>query len=86
MASGSDSVVVVTPAADDLAAVVRSAGGRVTEINGDAVTVTDLSSAEIGELALRSRLVLHELTPQRASLEDTFVELTGELVDAGRAS
>jgi ABC-2 type transport system ATP-binding protein len=87
MASGSaGSVMVVTPSPADLAAVVTAAGGRVTDTVGEMVTVADLTAAEIGELALRSRLALHELTPQRASLEDTFVELTGELVDAGRAS
>jgi ABC-2 type transport system ATP-binding protein len=71
------SVQVVTPDADRLAALVVTAGGHIVARETDAVTVSDLPAARIGELAAAERLVLHELTPQRASLEDTFVELTG---------
>jgi ABC-2 type transport system ATP-binding protein len=48
-------------------------------------------AADIGELAARSSLVVHELTPLRASLEDAFMELTADAVeyrsttDAGHA-
>jgi ABC-2 type transport system ATP-binding protein len=87
LAQGADAtVLVVTPDAAHLKEVVITAGGRVVSEAGDSVSVGDLTAAEIGELAATSRLVLHELTPQRASLEDTFVELTGELATAGSAS
>jgi ABC-2 type transport system ATP-binding protein len=84
---GSDgAVLVVTPDADRLAGLVVTGGGRVLSQEGDQVSVAGLASPRIGELAASARLVLHELTPQRASLEDTFVELTSELSSVGSAS
>jgi ABC-2 type transport system ATP-binding protein len=32
-------------------------------------------------MAARDGMVLYELTPQKASLEDAFMRLTGELID-----
>ncbi len=40
-----------------------------------------MRSADVGELAARDRLVVHELTPLRASLEDAFMELTSDTVE-----
>jgi ABC-2 type transport system ATP-binding protein len=82
----SGTVVVVTPEPARLEEIVVTAGGRVISRRGDSVTVGDLTASRIGELTAHQRLVLHELTPQRASLEDMFVELTGELTTAGSAS
>ena len=42
----------------------------------DVLHVSDRSAAEIGELALRAGVALHELTPETASLEDVFFALT----------
>ena len=39
------------------------------------------TSEQIGEVAARRGIVLHELTPQQASLEDAFMRLTGESVE-----
>ncbi len=79
-------VLVVTPEPDRLADLVRASGGRVLTRDGDQVCVGDLTAPRIGELAAADQIVLHELTPQRASLEDTFVELTRELSPVGSAS
>ena len=35
-----------------------------------------MPAARIGELAASASIVLHELTPQLATLEDAFLELT----------
>lgn len=35
----------------------------------------------IGELAARHHLVLHELSPRQASLEEAFMRLTAESVE-----
>jgi ABC-2 type transport system ATP-binding protein len=43
--------------------------------------VQGIGSERIGELAADHGLVLHELTPQRVSLEDVFMRLTGESVE-----
>ncbi|HEX3823372.1 MAG TPA: ABC transporter ATP-binding protein [Mycobacteriales bacterium] len=82
----SGAVLVVTPEPARLEEIVVTAGGRVLAQRGYSVTVGDLPATRIGELTARAQLVLHELTPQRASLEDMFVELTAELTTTGSAS
>ncbi|NJA58882.1 ABC transporter ATP-binding protein, partial [Streptomyces sp. NEAU-H3] len=37
--------------------------------------------ARLGELAHENGLVLHELSPQSASLEDAFMQLTAQTVE-----
>jgi len=43
--------------------------------------VVPASAAAVGELAAKAGLVLHELSPQRESLEDVFLQLTADTVD-----
>ncbi len=50
--------------------VVRSPGPEQLEVEG-------LTSAQVGEIAAHHAIVLHELIPQRASLEEAFMRLTG---------
>jgi ABC-2 type transport system ATP-binding protein len=45
--------------------------------------VTGLDAPAIAELAARERLAVHELTPQRASLEEAFMELTRDTLEHG---
>ncbi|GCD34806.1 ABC transporter ATP-binding protein [Streptomyces chrestomyceticus JCM 4735] len=40
-----------------------------------------MSAADLGELAARHRIVLHELSPQQASLEEAFMQLTAGSVE-----
>ena len=40
-----------------------------------------MPSAAIGEMAAAQSLTVHELTTVRASLEDAFMELTGDAVE-----
>jgi ABC-2 type transport system ATP-binding protein len=40
-------------------------------------------AARIGELAASQSIVLHELTPQLATLEDAFLELTADSLEYG---
>ena len=49
----------------------------------DVLTVTGMESARIGELAASAAVVLHELTPQLASLEEAFMELTAGSLEFG---
>jgi ABC-2 type transport system ATP-binding protein len=44
-------------------------------------TVTGIDAAAVGELAASVGLVLHELTPQQASLEEAFLEVTKEATE-----
>ncbi len=59
---------------------VKAAGG---------LNVSGLSSEELGKIAFEHNVPLYELSPQRASLEDVFLELTagaGEYVGKNEAS
>jgi ABC-2 type transport system ATP-binding protein len=97
--SSGQSVRVRTPDADRLIAVITAEGGRAvpaTSGNGSAnatpvpagaqakvLTVTGIPAARIGELAASYSIVLHELTPELASLEDAFLELTAGSLEFG---
>ena len=43
--------------------------------------VTGMCAAEIGDMAASVGVTLHELSPQMASLEDAFMELTRDSVE-----
>ena len=76
-----DAVRVVTPMTDSFACVLRSAGAEATVHDDGSILATGLTTAQIGELASRRVVTLHELTPVRASLEDAFMELTHDAVE-----
>jgi ABC-2 type transport system ATP-binding protein len=46
-----------------------------------ALVVTGVATEEVGELAAAHQVVLHELTAQRGSLEEAFMQLTAEDVE-----
>ncbi|HEX5140797.1 MAG TPA: ATP-binding cassette domain-containing protein [Dehalococcoidia bacterium] len=71
-------VRVVSPGTLELAAAIRSAGGTVGDTGDGGLDVTGMEAAQIGELALALGIPLHELSPQRGSLEEAFIELTQE--------
>jgi ABC-2 type transport system ATP-binding protein len=74
-------VRLVTPEADDFRTVLNRSGATVTPAEDGALNVEGLTSAQIGDLATRDRLTVHELTPVMASLEDAFMELTQDAVE-----
>ncbi|MET7893802.1 ATP-binding cassette domain-containing protein [Streptomyces mirabilis] len=71
-------VTVRTPDLAKLTAVLSGEGAAVAPYDDRTLKVTGLSAARIGELALHHRILLEELTPQAASLEAAFMELTAE--------
>jgi ABC-2 type transport system ATP-binding protein len=75
------SVRVRTPDAERLSAQLAGPDVTVTSEGADVLTVTGLSSEQIGRAAEQHRVVLYELTPQHASLEEAFMELTGDAVE-----
>jgi ABC-2 type transport system ATP-binding protein len=90
------SVRVRTPAPDRLTELVAAEGGQAVLADtqhgngasaaGDqatVLTVTGMPAARVGELAASASIVLHELTPQLASLEDAFLELTSDSLEFG---
>jgi ABC-2 type transport system ATP-binding protein len=80
-------VHVRSPRAETLATLLREQGHTVTGAAGDgALRVTGTTTDRVGELAAAHGLVLHELTAERGSLEEAFMEITGQDVEfvAGR--
>jgi len=71
-------VTVRTPDSDRLTAVLSAEGAAVAPYDDRTLKVTALSAARIGELAFQHRILLEELTPQAASLEAAFMELTAD--------
>ncbi|MFB7631834.1 ABC transporter ATP-binding protein [Streptomyces sp. NPDC056149] len=55
---------------------IRSSAGR-----DGALEVDGVPAERLGELAAAHRLVLHELSPQQASLEEAFMQLTAGAVE-----
>ncbi len=80
-ASAHAAVRVRAPQAAALQALLRGEGARVVGVEPELLEVRGLAAERIGELAAARRLVLHELTPQRASLEDAYMALTGDSVE-----
>ncbi|HEY6890522.1 MAG TPA: ATP-binding cassette domain-containing protein [Solirubrobacter sp.] len=78
---GTGRVTVRSPQADELMALLASAGGRVSADGGDALSVTGLSAPAIADLAFDAGLRVHELAPQRTTLEEVFMDLTREAVE-----
>ncbi len=65
-------------------AVLRSAIGELgasVRDEGDSLVVSGMDIAKIGELAAAKNVALHELSPQRGSLEEAFIQLTGDAVE-----
>jgi ABC-2 type transport system ATP-binding protein len=79
-ASGA-SVRVRTPSADELMRAVSARGATATADADGAIEVRGMTIEEIGDLAFREGVRLHELTTVRASLEEAFMELTADSVE-----
>jgi ABC-2 type transport system ATP-binding protein len=77
---GEGTVLVRTPD-PGLARLLATAGATVREGSEASLVVSGMTSAEIGKLAAYHGVALAELTPQRVSLEDAFMELTKDSVD-----
>jgi ABC-2 type transport system ATP-binding protein len=82
-ANAKGSVFVRASDHQKLMAELRAHGGDVSEANDEALSVSDLTSDQIGQIAFDADIALFELTPQRASLEDVFMELTADSVEYG---
>ncbi|QGZ50090.1 ATP-binding cassette domain-containing protein [Streptomyces sp. QHH-9511] len=82
--AGGASVRVVTPEADRLRALLPTAphpDAQITAEGPDTLRVTGLDAAAIGHTAAAHGVPLHELTPQTASLEQAFMDLTHDSLE-----
>jgi ABC-2 type transport system ATP-binding protein len=80
-ASVNAAVHVRSDAAEALRSALERPGVEVRALEPGRLEVHGLTSRQIGEIALEERIVLDELTPRQATLEDAFMALTGQAVD-----
>jgi ABC-2 type transport system ATP-binding protein len=81
-------VLVRSPDAARLADLIGAEGGKADPQPADnggsgLLRVTGMDAARVGELAAADRVVLHELTPRLASLEEAYMELTADSSEYG---
>ncbi|MFG3091948.1 ABC transporter ATP-binding protein [Streptomyces antibioticus] len=74
-------VRIRTPQRERLLDLLRGAGLTVVESGSGVLEADGGTSEQIGELAARHQITLHELSPQQASLEEAFMRLTAESVE-----
>ncbi|WKV71805.1 ABC transporter ATP-binding protein [Streptomyces sp. PCS3-D2] len=71
-----------SPQQERLKDVLHEAGIDAVDVPAGGTLEIDGASAEqLGELAARHQIVLHELSPQRASLEEAFMRMTADSVE-----
>lgn len=79
-ASSANRVRVVSPGAAELKNRLETRANESELLDSGVLVISGLSSAEIGQEAFAAGIVLHELTPLSASLEEAFMELTRDSV------
>jgi len=81
-AMAAKATTVRSPDAPRLATLLVADGVDATVVADDRLSVHS-STERVGEVAAAHGIVLHELTAERASLEEVFLELTGEPGERG---
>jgi ABC-2 type transport system ATP-binding protein len=76
-----EGTVLVRTSEPGFARLLATAGAAVREGTEASLVVSGMTSAEIGKVAAYHGVALAELTPQRVSLEDAFMELTQDRTD-----
>jgi ABC-2 type transport system ATP-binding protein len=82
MARAAGGIRVRSPQADQLRAALEEAGVKVASSEGDLLTVSNATTARVGEIAAAKGIVLHELVEESSSLEQVFLDLTSPEGDA----
>lgn len=70
------SVRVRTPQVEELTQALTAPSVTITSVENQLIEVSGVEAAQIGDLAAQKGIVLHELTPLTASLEQAYLELT----------
>jgi ABC-2 type transport system ATP-binding protein len=79
--SGEATVRVRSPQLDTLRRVLTEAGLTAQADAGSALLVRGAAIEVIGDLAARNAITLHELSPQRASLEEAYMKQTDDTTE-----
>jgi ABC-2 type transport system ATP-binding protein len=86
LAGGVDRVRVRSPQATTLGELLAGPGVTICGTTRGTLEVAGLTAEQIGERAACAGLTLYELAPQRASLEEVFMELTQNCVEYSTAA
>ncbi|MFI1781179.1 ABC transporter ATP-binding protein [Streptomyces rubiginosohelvolus] len=70
-----------SPQFERLRDVLHQEGFTAVETSGGVLEIDGATTEELGELAARHQVVLHELSSQRASLEEAFMQMTASSVE-----
>ncbi|HEY1179414.1 MAG TPA: ATP-binding cassette domain-containing protein [Phytomonospora sp.] len=76
-----DTVVVRTSRTPELRELLTGAGATVEAADTERLRIGGLPVERIGDLAAEAGLPLYEVVPQRASLEEAYMELTRDTVE-----
>ncbi|HEV7907139.1 MAG TPA: ABC transporter ATP-binding protein [Pseudonocardiaceae bacterium] len=76
-----NTVRVRSPHLDKLNTLLVDKGFTVHQDGDGALVASGVASDQIGDIAAANGVVLHELSPQRGSLEQAFMQLTGDAVE-----
>lgn len=70
-----------SPQQERLRDVLHAEGVVAVESGNGTLEIDGATTEELGELAARHAIVLHELSSQRASLEEAFMQMTADSVE-----
>ncbi|MGX1755955.1 ABC transporter ATP-binding protein [Streptomyces lydicus] len=70
-----------SPEQEKLLDLLHTEGMQAVAAGNGSLEVDGVPAERLGELAAAHQLVLHELSPQQASLEEAFMQLTAESVE-----
>ena len=76
-----EAVFVRSPELSRLVEVMSDAGATATLVETGLASLRGVSAAEIGDVAARHGIPLHELTPRSGSLEDAYLALTEDAIE-----
>ena len=76
-----DTVRVRSPHAGELATALTADGATITSPEAGTLEISGTTAEDVGEVAFRHGLLLHELSTQRASLEEAYMSLTRDAVE-----
>jgi ABC-2 type transport system ATP-binding protein len=79
--SSGAAVKVRTPSPDTLVLAIAAKGGQAAADADGTLVVRGLATDQVGDIAFEQGIRVHELTAMRASLEEAFMELTGDSVE-----
>jgi ABC-2 type transport system ATP-binding protein len=80
-AASRNTVRVVSPDAERLRELLAGPGVTIAADSPGHLEISGLVAAEVGQVAARAQLVLHELVDIAPSLEEAFMELTRDAVE-----